>query len=197
MPLTVRRVLYCTDLSPSADHAFGYALFLAATAGAEIRVLHVVEKLSTDTKIALESYILDPAQRRRAVGQRVQTARRLVEAWQDDFWSQQDEATLKLKPKIAAVDARRADPQHLPRQGLRSHPHGCPRARPRPHLPRQRRQERPAPLTRAGHGRAFAGLGRFARADVGAKGRNLLKSLVRPPRTRTGNPLIKSQGVIS
>ncbi len=104
MPPAVRRVLYCADLSPSAGHAFGYALFLAGTAGAQIHVLHVVEKLSTDARIALESYILDPAQRRRAVGQRVQTARRLVEEWQDDFWSKQDEAILKLKANVAAVD---------------------------------------------------------------------------------------------
>ena len=110
MPPNVRRVLYCTDLSPSATQAFGYALFLAKTAGAEIHVLQVVERLSTDTRIALESYIMDPALRRRAIEQRIQTGRRLIEEWQDDFWSKQDEATLKLKPKIVSVDVIESHP---------------------------------------------------------------------------------------
>ena len=104
MPPAVRRVLYATDLSPSAKHAFGYALFLAGTAGAEIDILHVVERLSTDARIALQTYIQDPRQREHAIRERVQTGRQLLDEWLDGFWTGQDAETRKLRTSIAAID---------------------------------------------------------------------------------------------
>jgi len=42
----IRKVLYATDLSENARHAFGYAVTLAYRLNAKIIVLHVIEELS-------------------------------------------------------------------------------------------------------------------------------------------------------
>lgn len=42
----IKKILYATDLSENAGHAFGYALALARRFDAEITVLHVLEELS-------------------------------------------------------------------------------------------------------------------------------------------------------
>ena len=43
---TVKRILYATDLSPNARHAFGYAASLGDKYGAPITIVHVLERLS-------------------------------------------------------------------------------------------------------------------------------------------------------
>ncbi len=42
----IKRILYATDLSENARHAFGYAASLANRYGAKIIVLHVIEDFS-------------------------------------------------------------------------------------------------------------------------------------------------------
>jgi nucleotide-binding universal stress UspA family protein len=43
----IKRILYATDLSANARHAFGYAVNIANRHDAKITVLHVVEELSS------------------------------------------------------------------------------------------------------------------------------------------------------
>jgi len=43
---TIRKILYCTDMSKNADYAFAYAVSLASRYDAKITVFHVVEDLS-------------------------------------------------------------------------------------------------------------------------------------------------------
>ena len=43
----IKKILYATDLSENARHAFGYAVTLANRHDARITVLHVVEELSS------------------------------------------------------------------------------------------------------------------------------------------------------
>ena len=43
----IKKILYATDLSETARHAFGYAVNIANRHDAKITILHVVEELST------------------------------------------------------------------------------------------------------------------------------------------------------
>lgn len=53
----IKKILYPTDLSDSATHAFGYAASLAQRYGATITILHVVEELSQNTSMLLTSML--------------------------------------------------------------------------------------------------------------------------------------------
>ncbi|WP_458576080.1 universal stress protein [Aliamphritea spongicola] len=59
----VRKILYSTDLSKSSTAAFEHATYLAKQTGADIHILHVVEKLSSDAKITLQTYVMDSKSR--------------------------------------------------------------------------------------------------------------------------------------
>ena len=50
------KILYATDLSQSAAHAFRYAMTLAKRFDAHVTILHVVEEMSEDAKLAFEAY---------------------------------------------------------------------------------------------------------------------------------------------
>lgn len=53
----IKKILYPTDLSENAKHAFGYAASLAQRYGATITILHVVEELSQNTALLLSSML--------------------------------------------------------------------------------------------------------------------------------------------
>jgi len=80
------KILYCTDFSESAVSAFKYTVYLAKTTGAEIHLLHVVENLSSDAKIALQSCLVDSASRHKMLKERVKFAEEILQKRQDDFW---------------------------------------------------------------------------------------------------------------
>ena len=52
----IKRILYTTDLSQNAAHAFRYAISFSKKFDAEIVLLHVLEELSEDARIVLEAY---------------------------------------------------------------------------------------------------------------------------------------------
>lgn len=51
----ISKILYATDLSLSASHAFGYAIRLAITNDAKISIINVCEKLTSNTNIKMRS----------------------------------------------------------------------------------------------------------------------------------------------
>ncbi len=53
----MKEILYTTDLSRSAAHALRYALSLAKKYDAHITILHVVEEMSEDAKLVMETYL--------------------------------------------------------------------------------------------------------------------------------------------
>ncbi len=53
----IKKILYPTDLSDTAKHAFGYAASLAQCYGATLTILHVVEELSQNTSMLLTSML--------------------------------------------------------------------------------------------------------------------------------------------
>ena len=53
----IRKILYATDLSPNARHAFSYAVSIADRCGAMITILHVVEEVPEGAKGLVEGII--------------------------------------------------------------------------------------------------------------------------------------------
>jgi nucleotide-binding universal stress UspA family protein len=51
----IKKILYATDLSESANHAFGYALSLALSNDAKISIITVYEKLTHNINIEMRS----------------------------------------------------------------------------------------------------------------------------------------------
>lgn len=52
-----KNILYATDLSHSAPHAFGYAMMLAKQFDAHMTVLYVIERLATMEESIITSYL--------------------------------------------------------------------------------------------------------------------------------------------
>lgn len=52
---TINKILYATDLSESANHAFGYAIRLAMSNNAKLSIINVYEKLTNQTNIQMRS----------------------------------------------------------------------------------------------------------------------------------------------
>ena len=55
----IKKILYATDLSKNAIHAFRYAVYLAEKVDAKIVILHVVERMSPDAELVLRAYLDD------------------------------------------------------------------------------------------------------------------------------------------
>lgn len=53
----IKRILYATDLSKSAKHAFNYAATIANKFGAQITVLHVIETIPSNTEWQIVEYL--------------------------------------------------------------------------------------------------------------------------------------------
>jgi len=53
----IKRILYATDLSENAKHAFTYAATIANKFDAKITVLHVVETIPSNTEWQIVEYL--------------------------------------------------------------------------------------------------------------------------------------------
>ncbi len=123
MAVDIRKILYCTDLSQNAARALRYAVQLAKLTGAEIHVLHVVEELSTDAKVAIQAYITNQDARRKALSDRTSQAQAYLADRLDKFWDEQDDEDRKVRDQIASVSVCEAYPAE---QILKSAiEHGC------------------------------------------------------------------------
>jgi len=98
-----KNLLYSTDLSQNSLIAFGYAAYLAKLTGANIHMLHVLERLSDDAAFAIQVYIQDDKQRHDMLDLRVERARKLLEEKQEAFWSAQSEEDRKVRAQIKSI----------------------------------------------------------------------------------------------
>ena len=95
-----KKILYCTDLSASAEYACRYAIYLARQTGAEIYVLHVAEMPSPDALITLETYIKDFNGREAFIKQRLRETK--------------EQLTQRLRDYIAALpEDEQPDTDHI------------------------------------------------------------------------------------
>ncbi|MCC4263935.1 universal stress protein [Oceanimonas baumannii] len=107
----VNRILYCTDLSKNASYAFQYAVYLAKQTGADIHILKVVEKLSGDEKLTLQSYILNQSSREEFLHQRLNQAKTQLQERQDYFWEHIAPEEKALRPKIVSCEVVEGYPE--------------------------------------------------------------------------------------
>jgi len=110
MLVNVKKILYSTDLSKGATEALKYALFLAQSTGAEVHLLHVLEKLSNDALMTLEAYVMDARDRKRILAGRQSQAEARVEKALDDFWQSIPEADREARGSIKSVNIVEAYP---------------------------------------------------------------------------------------
>ncbi|MDP5292047.1 universal stress protein [Oceanimonas sp. CHS3-5] len=107
----VNRILYCTDLSKNASYAFQYAVYLAKQTGADIHILKVVEQLSSDEKLTLQSYILNQNSREEFLHQRLNHAKAQLQERQDYFWEHIAPEEKALRPKITGCEVVEGYPE--------------------------------------------------------------------------------------
>lgn len=110
MQHAVKNLLYSTDLSHNSLLAFGYAAYLAKLTGADIHLLHVLDRLSDDAVFAIQAYIQDDRQRYDMMRLRVERARKLLDDKQEAFWSAQSPEDQKVRSQIRSVTVCEAYP---------------------------------------------------------------------------------------
>ena len=106
----IKNLLYSTDLSQNSLIAFGYAAYLAKLTGADLHLLHVLEKLSDDAAFTLQAYLLDEKKRHEIIDLRAEKARKLTNERQDTFWAQQSPEDQKLRAQIKSITVCEAYP---------------------------------------------------------------------------------------
>ncbi|RJQ70826.1 MAG: universal stress protein [Desulfobacteraceae bacterium] len=53
----IEKILFATDLSENAEHAFGYAAGLAEAYGASVTILHVIEKVPPNAELLISTLL--------------------------------------------------------------------------------------------------------------------------------------------
>lgn len=106
----VRKILYSTDLSKSSTAVFEHACYLAKKTGAEIHILHIVEKLSNDAKITLQTYVMDSNSRRDLLQERVHNAEDKLNQRQDNFWENLHPDDAEVRKQIKSINVVEAYP---------------------------------------------------------------------------------------
>jgi nucleotide-binding universal stress UspA family protein len=110
MTTNIRNILYCTDLSQNATHAFKYAVTLAKMTSADVHILHVVEELSSDAKVTLQAYVMNDNLRHKALDERAAQAKTYLNKRIDDFWSDADADERAVKDQIKSINVVEAYP---------------------------------------------------------------------------------------
>lgn len=106
----IRKILYSTDLSKSSTAAFEQAAYIAKQTGADIHILHVVEKLSSDAKITFQSYVMDSKSRHEMLQERVQRAKQKLEDRQKNFWDNLHKEDAAIRNQIKSIEIVEAYP---------------------------------------------------------------------------------------
>lgn len=99
----VKNILYSTDLSQNSHIAFHHAAYLAKLTGADIHILHVLERLSDDATFAIQVYVQDEKKRHDMLDLRIKRARKLLDEKQGAFWSKQSKDDQKIRDRIKST----------------------------------------------------------------------------------------------
>lgn len=103
MQHAVKNILYSTDLSHNSSIAFGYATYLAKLTGADIHILHVLERLSDDAAFAIQVYVQDDQKRHDMLDLRIERAQKLLDEKQEAFWAAQSKEDQTVRARIKSV----------------------------------------------------------------------------------------------
>ena len=106
----IKRILYTTDLSQNAAHAFRYALSFAKKFDAEIVLLHVLEEISEDAKIVLEAYI-DKKHRKELAQKREAQALERLNSRVKAFCENEYENDPECAKRVASIEVCKGYPE--------------------------------------------------------------------------------------
>lgn len=101
---SISRILFATALSERSAATLRHVVGIAAATGAEIRILHVMERLSEDAQMALLAFMQDDTARRGAISQRLELSRTNLAERQDRFWSGLDAEARKIRDRVVSTD---------------------------------------------------------------------------------------------
>ena len=121
MQYAIKTLLYSTDLSHNSPIAFGYAAYLAKLTGADIHILHVLERLSADAAFAIQVYVQDDKKRHDMLDLRIDRARKLLDEKQEAFWAAQSDEDKKVRQQIKSVTVCESYPAEEILQAARKH----------------------------------------------------------------------------
>lgn len=108
---SIKNVLYATDLSDNARYAYRYAAGLAQQYGAQITILHVVEKLSAETFLQIQGYVGEEKWKKLQAEKQadfISTIRGRLESFCDEISSEMDACTFQVD-KIIVKEGIAAD----------------------------------------------------------------------------------------
>lgn len=100
----IRKILYCTDLSDNSHRALRYAMSIAGMAGAEVYIIHILERLSEDAVITLQAFMQDTSKREEAIHGRLRLTTEQLQKRQDAFWGGVQEKDRVLRDRIKSVE---------------------------------------------------------------------------------------------
>ncbi|MBO1518268.1 universal stress protein [Oceanisphaera pacifica] len=100
----VNNILYCTDLSKNAAYAFQYAVYLAKTTGAQVHILKVVEQLTSDERLTLQSYILNQSGSEEFLQKRLDHAYQHLDQQLTNFWQTCTPEEQRLREHIVGYE---------------------------------------------------------------------------------------------
>jgi len=105
----IRKILYSTDLSSGSYVALEQALVIAKETGAEIYILHLVEKLSDDARFALETYVMDSKDRYQILKERTKNAHQRLQDGLESFWKEHPDEQ-EVRQRILSIHIAEAYP---------------------------------------------------------------------------------------
>ncbi len=100
----IKKILYTSDLSTHSTYAFKYAISLAKSLGAQVHVLHVVEKLSDDARVTLALFMQDKDAQKAALENRRQNSEIILEEKLKEFWGSLPEDDQQLRSLVSEVE---------------------------------------------------------------------------------------------
>lgn len=110
MKPTITNILFATDLSQNSTHALCHAASLAQVTGADIHVLHVVEPMSDDARIAMELYMLNDETRHQALDRRNQMIKEILAQRQENFWNAMAAEDAGIRSQVTSVEVIEGHP---------------------------------------------------------------------------------------
>jgi nucleotide-binding universal stress UspA family protein len=103
MILKTNKILFCTDLSENSKHALNYAISLCEQLDAKIHLIYVIEKISDEIMIAMQSYTVDPKTRHDVRSKHMELSSEAFKQAQQSFWAEMPPERQHLEKRVESA----------------------------------------------------------------------------------------------
>ena len=104
MKQTITHILCATDLSKHSAYTMYHAASLAASTGAKLHMVHAVQPMSDDAKIALRMFMQTAGSSETAEQARRDHAKTIMAERQKEFWDQVGEENKDIRKQIETIE---------------------------------------------------------------------------------------------